>query len=96
MSIPRTEDPATTPTENRAVYPCAIISGVATRVNTAADAMDDPVIAAKTAFAATVAIPSPPRTRRNAQRATWNVSRPTSDALTSKPISTKSGTTPKK
>ena len=70
ISIPRTDDPATTPTENRAVYPCVIISGVATRVKTAADAIEEPVIAAKSAFAATVAMPRPPRTRLRAHRAT--------------------------
>jgi len=53
-----------------------------------------PVIAANTAFAATVAMPSPPRTRRNTWFATSKVSLPMSEMLTSSPISTKSGTTP--
>ena len=55
ISMPNTELPATTPTANRGVYPKRIISGTATRVNTEADAMLTPVIAANTAFAATVA-----------------------------------------
>jgi hypothetical protein len=65
-------------------------------VNTAADAIDEPVIEANTALAATVATPSPPLTRRSAQRATSKVSLPMSETLTSRPISTNSGTTPKK
>ncbi len=65
-------------------------------MNTAAEAMEEPVTAANMAFAATVAMPSPPRTRRSSQRATTNVSLPTSETLTSSPMSTYSGTTPKK
>ena len=40
ISMPSTELPATTPTENRGVWPCRIISGTATLVNTEADAID--------------------------------------------------------
>ena len=53
-------------------------------------------VAANSALAATVATPRPPFTRRSSQRATTKVSRPTSETLTSRPISTYSGTTPKK
>ena len=40
------------------------------RVNTEAEAIDEPVIEANSALAATVAMPSPPRTRRNIWSAT--------------------------
>jgi hypothetical protein len=60
-------------------------------VNTAAEAMETPVTAAKTAFAATVAMPSPPRRRFSRASATWKVSFPTSETLTSSPISTNNG-----
>jgi hypothetical protein len=39
-------------------------------VNTDAAAVDDPVTAANAALAATVAMPSPPRSRRNSWLAT--------------------------
>ena len=63
INIPRTELPATTPTVKRGLYPNRCISGTATRVNTDAEAIEDPVTDAKIAFAATVAIPNPPRIR---------------------------------
>ena len=59
--MPRTDEPATTPTATLRAVPARIISGTATLENTAADAIDTPVIAAKTAFDRTVATPSPPR-----------------------------------
>ena len=62
--MPRTELPATTPTVNRGVYPNRFISGIDTLVNTDAEAIDEPVIDAKMALAATVAIPNPPRSLR--------------------------------
>ena len=65
-------------------------------MKTAAEAIETPVIAAKMALAATVPTPRPPRTRRNTWLATSNASRPMPDSATMKPISTKSGTTPKK
>ena len=64
-------------------------------VKTDAEAMELPLIAAKTAFAATVAMPSPPATRRNARPATSKVSRPTPDTLTKSPMATNRGMTPK-
>ena len=54
-----------------------------------------PVMAANTAFDATVATPSPPRTRRSTWLATSKASLPTSARATRKPVSTNSGTTPK-
>ena len=71
ISIPSTELPATTPTANRGRYPNLSISGTDTRVNTAAEAMLTPVIAANAALAATVATPNPPLSLRNAALATW-------------------------
>ncbi len=91
--MPSTDVPATTPTEKRLVYPWRRISGLAIFVNTAADAMEDPVIAAKIAFAATVAMPRPPLIRRSIQRATSKVSRPISETPTRSPIITNSGMT---
>ena len=73
-----------------------IISGTATLVNTEADAMVMPVMAANTALAATVARPRPPRMRRSSHWKTSKVSRPTPLTLTNMPISTNSGTTPKR
>ena len=71
ISIPSTELPATTPTANRGLWPKRSISGTETRVNTAAEAMLTPVMAAKAALAATVATPSPPLTLRSTAFATW-------------------------
>ena len=65
MIMPKTELPATTPTAKRGLYCCAIICGTDTLVNTLAEAIEDPVTAANTAFAPTVAIPIPPFTLRN-------------------------------
>lgn len=65
------------------------------RVNTAADAIEMPVMAANTALACTVASPSPPRTRPNMRCAASKASLPMPAAETSMPISTKSGTTAK-
>ncbi len=59
--MPRTELPATSPSANFLLYPCLSISGRETLLKTAAEATLTPVIAAKTAFAKTVATPSPPR-----------------------------------
>ena len=70
ISMPRTELPATTPTENRLPYLRRFISGMDTRVNTDADAIDEPVTDANSALAATVPMPSPPRIRRKASFAT--------------------------
>ena len=61
--MPRTELPATTPTVKRGLKPKRRISGTATRVNTEAEAIEDPVTEAKTALAKTVAMPRPPRIR---------------------------------
>ena len=61
--MPRTDEPATTPTVKRDLNPNRFISGTATRVNTEAEAMEEPVMEAKIALAATVAIPSPPLIR---------------------------------
>jgi hypothetical protein len=58
-----------------------------------AEAMETPVIAANTALAKTVAMPSPALTRRRSRSNTSNVSLPTPEAVTSSPIITKSGTT---
>ena len=55
--------------------------------------MDIPVIDANTALAKTVAIPSPAITRRNNLWKTSKVSLPTLETVTSRPISTNSGTT---
>ena len=55
-----------------------------------------PVTAAKIAFAATVPTPKPPLILRNIALATSNASRPMPASDTMKPISTNSGTTPKK
>ena len=63
ISMPSTDEPATTPTVKRELNPKRFISGTATRVKTDADAMEDPVIEAKIALAATVAMPRPPRMR---------------------------------
>ena len=95
ISIPSTDDPATTPVAKRGVWPTRSISGTATRANTAADAIEMPVIAANTVLAPTVARPNPPRIRRNARLATSKVSRPICASDTTSPISTNSGTTPK-
>ena len=51
---------ATTPAANRLSYPFFSISGMATRENTAAVAVDAPETAAKPAVANTVAIANPP------------------------------------
>src|SRR5690606_34771675 len=59
-------------------------SGTAILVKTEADAIDVPVQAAKAAFAATVATPSPPLMRPTRRAATWNVSRPMPVTETSK------------
>ena len=95
ISMPSTEEPATTPTEKRGVWPWRSISGTATFVNTAAEAIEMPVMAAKTVLAPTVAMPSPPRTRRKIWLATSKVSLPISATETNRPIRTNSGTTPK-
>ncbi|MCY1187195.1 hypothetical protein D3C76_991250 [compost metagenome] len=92
--MPRIELAATTPTEKRAVWPWRIISGTAILVNTAAEAMLTPVMAANVAFEPTVAMPRPPRTRRNSHSATSKESLPTPQMATSMPIRTNSGTTP--
>ena len=63
-------------------------------LNTAAEAIELPVTEAKIAFAATVAMPSPPRTLCRKRTATRNASRPTSARSSTSPISTNSGTTP--
>ena len=63
MIMPSTEDPPTTPTEKRVVYPNVRISGTEIFANTEADAIEEPVMDANTAFAATVAMPRPPLTR---------------------------------
>jgi hypothetical protein len=94
MSMPSTEDPATTPVAKRGVKPKRSISGTATLVKTAAEAIEMPVMAAKIALATTVATPSPPRTRRRSAWATSKISLPRSAVATSRPISTNSGTTP--
>ena len=91
ISIPRTDDPATVPAANAGRYPWRVISGTATLVKTAADAMDTPVTAAKMVFAATVATPSPQIIRRNNSSATSKVSRPTFETFTRSPINTNSG-----
>ena len=70
------------------------ISGTATLVKTAAEAIEMPVMAANTAFAITVATPSPPRMRRSMLLATSKMSLPRSAVATSRPIRTNSGTTP--
>jgi len=95
ISIPSTLEPATTPTATWRDVPARTISGTATLENTAAEAMEMPVIAAKTAFDSTVATPKPPRQLRIRRAMMANVSRPSPDSLTASPISTKSGTTPK-
>ena len=61
--------------------------------NTAADATDTPVIAAKIAFAITVAAPTPPLTRRNRDSAASNRSRVAPDCVANNPITTNSGMT---
>ena len=96
ISMPSTEEPATTPTANRLLYPFATICGTATLENTAAEAIEMPVIEAKTALAATVAMPKPPRIFCKSQAATRNASRPISAASTIRPIRTNNGTTPKR
>jgi hypothetical protein len=65
MIMPSTDEPATTPTAKRGLYFWASICGTETLVKTEADAMEDPVTAAKTALAPTVPIPIPPLTLRN-------------------------------
>ena len=54
-----------------------------------------PVIAAKTALAATVATPKPPRIRPKTCCAARKLSRPISETLTKSPINTNSGTVAK-
>ena len=71
------------------------MGGTETRVNTTADAIETPVIAAKIALATTVATPRPPAILLISHWQTSNVSRPILPRLTSIPMSTKSGTTPK-
>ncbi|MNC93982.1 hypothetical protein D3C83_107300 [compost metagenome] len=58
--MPSSDEPAVSPTANLGVYPWRTISGTAIFVKIAAAAIEIPVIAANTAFAATVATPSPP------------------------------------
>ncbi len=76
ISIPSTELPATTPTENPVVWPWRTISGTAILVKIDAEAIEVPVQAANTALAPTVAMARPPRRRFNSSAATSNVSRP--------------------
>ena len=92
--MPSTDDPATTPTAMLRLVPARTISGTAILENTAADAIEIPVMAANTAFDNTVATPSPPRQRRNPREITAKVSRPMPLSDTASPIRTNSGTTP--
>src|SRR3546814_18332191 len=96
LSIPSTEEPATTPTEKRGVYQCRIISGTATLVNTEDGAMELPVMAANTAFAAKLDRPIPPFTLRHTPYSTSKLSRPNPLQLTTRPMSTKNAPQPKK
>ena len=70
ISMPSTEEPATTPTAKRGRYPRRSIWGTATLVKTDAEAIEVPVTAAKTALAPTVAVPSPALNRRKRWLAT--------------------------
>ena len=64
------------------------------RLNTAAEAMELPVIEAKMALAMTVAMPRPPLILRSSAQETTNASRPTSALSSISPMMTNSGTTP--
>jgi hypothetical protein len=64
-------------------------------VNTAAEAMEMPVMAANTALAATVATAQAAADAPEGLVATSKASLPTSAWATRKPVSTNSGTTPK-
>ncbi len=64
------------------------------RLNTAAEAIEEPTIEAKIALAPTVAMPSPPRSLRSRPAATWKASRPTSAFSSTSPIMMNSGITP--
>jgi len=66
------------------------------REKTEADATEMPVIEANTALAKTVAMPSPAFTRRSIRSKMSNVSLPTPEIVTSRPISTNSGTMAKR
>jgi hypothetical protein len=61
-----------------------------------AEAMEMPVIEAKTALAKTVAMPRPAAARRRSRWKTSNVSLPTPETVTRSPIITNSGTTAKR
>ena len=69
-------------------------TGLAAWVDTAAEAIEMPVMEAKMALAPTVEMPKPPRSRPRKRVATSNVSRPILARLTTSPISSNSGTTP--
>ena len=64
------------------------------RISAERIAMLVPLTAAKTALAATVAMPRPPRKKRNSCPATSKVSRPMPAMPTSRPMTTKSGMVP--
>ena len=95
ISIPSNELAATIPSEKRRSYCSRSISGTASLENTAAEATETPVMAANTAFARTVAIPTPPRSRIINASAAAKSSRMAPDTVVSSPISTNNGMTAK-
>ena len=93
--MPNTELPATEPTAKFFSYLWRTISGMATLLNTAADATLTPVTAAKMALDTTVAMPRPPGIRRRRMLAEPNSFCAAPEWLINTPIAKNSGSTTK-